>query len=157
MPLDAQAVPVAEIMSRKVIGVPPESPVRHAMELMVAHGISALPVLDGDVCAGMLSARDLMEIAYEFDKEITRREAVDDVMSCLLGWEEVSQALGDQLVSDVMTKSYHSVPPGAVCTEAARLMTSAGIHRLPVIDPATGSVVGIVSTTDVVRAVAEQG
>jgi CBS domain-containing protein len=49
-----------------------------------------------------------------------------------------------------------SLPPGAAVQEAARLMVPAGVHRILVVD-AGGELVGLVSSSDIVQAVAERG
>ena len=61
--------------------------------------------------------------------------------------------LEDTLVSEVMTRSIMSIGPDAEIRDAARLMLDRGVHRLLVLEG--GSLVGIVTATDVVRAVAE--
>ena len=148
------ACTVADIMSRHLVGVRPDRNARDALRLMVSQRVSAVPVVtEKGRCLGMLSARDLLEMACEFDEEITQREA-DDALLSLLGWEEVSEALSGQRVSDLMTDTFHSVIPTTPIPDAARLMIDAGVHRLPVVEAQSDMIVGIVSTTDIVRTVA---
>ena len=157
MPTGTHELTVSRIMSLDVIAVRPDQAIREALELMISHRLSALPVIsDDDDCVGMLSARDLIELAYALDKELKQGGPVDQAWVSLLDWEDISATLGQQLVSEVMTVDYHSLPPTAMCRDAARVMVQAGVHRLPIIDPTNGRVAGIVSTTDIVRAVADQ-
>jgi CBS domain-containing protein len=63
-------------------------------------------------------------------------------------------ALADHTVAEVMTQGpLCTVAPDAPVTDAARRMLRAGVHRLLVL--AGGALVGIVTTSDIVRAVAE--
>ena len=64
--------------------------------------------------------------------------------------------MAETTVGSVMTTSVVSLPPAAAVQEAARLMVLAGVHRVLVVD-ASGELVGLVSSSDIVRAVAERG
>jgi len=52
---------VAEIMTRDVIVVSPQTRTRDCMALMSRKRIRHLPVLDGDTVLGMISIRDIMD------------------------------------------------------------------------------------------------
>jgi CBS domain-containing protein len=67
-------------------------------------------------------------------------------------WNRMAEAT----VGSVMTTSVVSLPPDAEVREAARIMVMAGVHRILVVDDA-GDLVGLVSASDIVRAVAERG
>ena len=56
--------------------------------------------------------------------------------------------------SDVMTLGVATVPVGATLGEAARTLLDHRIRSLPVVDP-TGKLVGIVTESDLVRALAD--
>lgn len=62
--------------------------------------------------------------------------------------------LSEHVVGEVMTQKILSMPPDADVAEAARLMVGRGIHRLIVAKDE--ALVGIVSSMDFVRAVAEE-
>lgn len=53
----------------------------------------------------------------------------------------------DQAITDLMTESVETIPPGLRVGEAAAMMTNFGIKHLPVVDD--GDYVGIVSSTDI--------
>jgi CBS domain-containing protein len=61
--------------------------------------------------------------------------------------------LAEHTVGEVMTRSVVALSPDASVQEAAELMVKRGIHRVLVLRD--DELVGIVTTTDVVRAVAE--
>jgi CBS domain-containing protein len=82
-------------------------------------------------------------------------------------WEDSESEVGDRIehpdtpewnpldqhtVAEVMSRVVHQVAPLTPVTEAARLMEKEQIHRLLVVDD--GAPVGILTTSDIVRAVA---
>ena len=64
--------------------------------------------------------------------------------------------MAETTVGSVMTTAVVSLPPGAAVQEAARIMMPAGVHRILIVDE-SGDLVGLVSSSDMVRAVAERG
>jgi CBS domain-containing protein len=72
-------------------------------------------------------------------------------------WEHASAGSWDRLsehaVGEIMTRKLCFLPPDATVKEAARYMVDRDIHRVLVMDGAR--LLGIVSTTDIMRAVAD--
>jgi CBS domain-containing protein len=66
---------------------------------------------------------------------------------------EVGRRLGGVCVQDVMSTSPITVQESTPVAEVARVLVERRIHRLPVVD--SGALVGIVTTSDLVRAVAD--
>ena len=64
--------------------------------------------------------------------------------------------MAETTVGSVMTNAVVSLLPEAAVQEAARIMVPAGVHRILVVDSG-GELVGLVSSSDIVRAVAERG
>jgi len=64
--------------------------------------------------------------------------------------------MAETTVGSVMTTAVVSLLPEAAVQEAARIMVPAGVHRILVVDTG-GELVGLVSSSDIVRAVAERG
>ncbi|MCY1022542.1 HPP family protein [Pyxidicoccus sp. MSG2] len=123
--------PLTEVMSHPVVCVGPDDPAEVALRLLVEHGISGLPVVDAQRRPiGMLSRADLLEERLE---ALTEGEFGPRPRVC-----------------DLMTQQAMSLPETALVREAAALMSSYGVHRVPVRSPA-GELVGIVSTLDVLR------
>jgi CBS domain-containing protein len=67
-------------------------------------------------------------------------------------WNRMAEAT----VGSVMTSAVVSLPPGAAVQEAARIMLAEGVHRILVVDEG-GILVGLVSSSDMVRAVLDRG
>ena len=63
-----------EIMTKNVISVTRETPVREAMELMIKHRISGLPVVDEDMnLVGVLSEKDVVSLLYDTEALDTQK------------------------------------------------------------------------------------
>lgn len=171
-----------DIMTTDVITVTPETSLRAAMELFSAHHISGAPVVAGSKVVGVISANDIISFATtapepESDREPEGGEWVgaadpadeSDVPRRLLAelWASTGgepmeddgpaaaewDPLGDYTVSDAMTWGVYGLPPSTDVVAAAEQMRSADVHRLLVMDE--GHLLGIVTTMDIVRAVAQ--
>jgi CBS domain-containing protein len=61
---------VAEIMTREIVSIAPDTPVGELVHMMERRQIKRLPVLDGDVLVGIVSRADLMSaVARILDRE----------------------------------------------------------------------------------------
>ena len=91
---------IREIMQSKPIKVRPDSSVQLALELLIDHGISGLPVVDADdKIVGVLSEKDLLKLFYEnhtqtVESVMTRDPiaiSIDaplvDVLDCLMAYD----------------------------------------------------------------------
>jgi len=118
---------VSEIMSPSVIKVTPEDSVMEASRLLSRHNIGALPVcsLDGRI-RGIVTDRDIVIrcVASEADPEQTS-------------------------IREIMTRAVLGVSPEADVREAARIMSTEQVRRLPVLTG--GKVVGMLSLGDVAK------
>lgn len=140
---------VEQIMTRDVIAVAPDAPIAEAARLLVENGISGLPVVDArGTVVGILSEGDL----------IVRQKPRER-----LPWWRRFFAEGEELarqyqksmgttVAEVMTRSVICVTPDLPIESAAALLDEHRIRRVPVV--AAGTLVGIVSRGDLVRALA---
>lgn len=174
---------LSEIMTRNVVTVTPETTLREAVELFTAKHISGAPALSGHKVVGVVSAGDILDFAASTSQSVNsssddapwrdassedeteRADAtsgsyytdlyageVGDVDDRLGGRSDVS-VLDGHTVDEVMTRVAITLSPNDSVLAAADLMRSRSIHRVLVLDNET--LVGIVSTLDVARAVAE--
>jgi acetoin utilization protein AcuB len=120
---------VADVMSTDVEVIRPDAPADSAWHRLELRGIHHLVVVDHGTAVGVISARDLGEQAGE---RVRRRK----------------------LVSELMTPQMVTVSPGASLQHAARVMKGRGIGCLPVFRGER--LVGIVTTTDLLEALAER-
>jgi CBS domain-containing protein len=137
---------ISELMHRDVVSVSPETTLKEVAALLVQHRISGVPVClaDGRV-AGVVSEADIL----------VKEQAEPLELSGVLG-RLLDSAYGDherfeaRTAGDAMTSPAITVSPQQDVAEAARLMTSKRVNRLPVVEGST--LVGIVTRADLVRA-----
>jgi CBS domain-containing protein len=120
---------VDELMNGRVFTCRAHDPLKRAADLMWAHDIGSVVVVDeAGKAIGMVTDRDLLMCAHLNDK-----------------------ALGDELVSRAMSKELHAVHLGEPVDVAEALMKRRQVRRLVVIDP-SGQVAGVLSLNDLALA-----
>jgi CBS domain-containing protein len=133
---------VGEVMMRDVIFVRPDTSLLTVAELLLDHHISGVPVVDSKGrLQGVISQTDL--VRRQIDEEGEAGPSLDAGL----------HMVDSSVAADVMTKKVLTVDPGASLVEAAKVMVEASVHRVPVVTK-DGKLVGIVSTSDIVRWVA---
>ena len=139
----------ADLMTRDIVTVGPETPLADAIRLMLEHRVSGLPVVDGTgQLVGLLTEGDLLH----------RAETGTDTVR--LGWVQALLARGrmaeryvhthGRRVRDVMTRDVLTVGEASPLDDVIRIMESRHVRRVPVVEG--GRLVGIVSRSDLVRA-----
>jgi len=122
---------VANIMSTAIVTALPWFPAARLAELMVDENIGAVPIVDEDgTPVGIVTRSDLLEE------------------------DECEYEGGEATADDVMRRSPVTVGPSTPISEAARVMARQRVHHLLVVD-LEGHLVGLLSSFDVVRWVAE--
>lgn len=139
----------ADVMSREVIHVGPGATVGDVARLLIAHRISAVPVLDAaGAPLGMVSEGDLLGRA-----EGDRLAGRDWWLSLMAEpGSAVPATAATRTVEEVMHAPVLTIAPDTPLSEVAALLRAHMIKRLPVMQD--GRVVGIVSRADLVRVVA---
>lgn len=146
---------VQDFMTKHVVAVDPSDPVDEALKLMVENGVSAVPVVDGhDRCVGMLSSTDLLQLALQLGGELEALNTSEGLNHELLIEKLEHTGFSNQIVQEVMTSVPVTVQPETTIVAAAAAMVRNRVHRLGV-TAAKGKLVGLISTVDIVRAVAE--
>ncbi len=140
---------VRDVMSRGVITVRPETPLKEVARLMVERGISGVPVVDEDgAVVGVVSEADFV-IKERGAEAIHHR-----LLARLIGDSQKSENEFAKVVAEragsAMTSPAVTIDADAALRDAATLMIDRRINRLPVVDD--GRLVGIVSRADLVRA-----
>ncbi|HEX6222587.1 MAG TPA: CBS domain-containing protein, partial [Acidimicrobiia bacterium] len=136
---------VRDLMTADVITIGPDASLKEAARRMIEAGVSGLVVTDGGRLMGVITEADFVK--SESDRRPKKRARV-------LSWfsHDVEVPHFERLVGDVMTSDVVSVSPETDHAEAARLMQSKKIKRLPVVDD--GELLGIISRSDILRAFA---
>lgn len=150
--VSGQAMKARDFMTPSVLIVEPDTPVRRVAELLLEHGISAVPVVDNGVPVGLISDSDLVSRSstHACSRRCwgVRRLALGDAPEP----EELRSFEHARTARDVMSAPVISTSEDSDAREILRLMTSHGIKRLPVVR--AGRIVGIISRADLLRAIA---
>lgn len=144
----AEHTPITQVMTPDPVTVPDDLDVEQLVELLLERGLSRVPVVDaGGRPIGFISKTDLVldqfvrgdTLAAEPDVEAVGRGRHVHVV--------------EGLVRDVMTPTAESLPETATLADASRRMIDTLLHAMPVVS-ASGEVIGIVSSSDIVAWVA---
>ncbi len=125
---------IADLLRNKgsaVATVEPSATVADLIGALATHNVGAMPVVDDGVVIGIVSERDVV------------RRLHDD-----------GPAMLTATVAEIMTTDVTTCEPGTDVTELARIMTARRFRHLPVV--VDGSLVGIVSIGDIVKARIDQ-
>jgi CBS domain-containing protein len=77
---------IGEVMTRDVVSVTPDTPLREVVELMERHRIKRVPVLDGDVLVGILSRADLLRaLADALEEKPAPTTSDEEIRERILG------------------------------------------------------------------------
>ena len=147
-PEAAAETPVSKIMTPEVISVRAGTSIESVVELMLARGLSRVPVVDeADRPLGIISKTDLIEESHDRgdDGEQAARPRRFDKWVEPRGFHEEAPPRN---VEEVMTKTVISVDATASVARAAELMVSRHVHGIPVVSR-RGELVGFVSAMDV--------
>lgn len=131
-------------MTPNPVTVDPDTSVPDAMAMMKKGGFRRLLVMKNGDLVGIVTDRDL-------------REAMPSDATSLSVWE-INFLIARLLVKEIMTTRVISIDENASLEKAAELMLEYRIGGMPVVvsgtqnDPDGGAVVGIVTTSDVLRA-----
>ncbi len=143
---------VADVMTKDVITIAPDTPVEAIAKLLYEHQISGLPVVDGqNRVVGILSEGDLMAHSAAIGEAQPRSWWLRFFGDTASRAEEYLKSHG-RTAADVMSRSPMTVGPEASLAEVARLLEKHRIKRLPVVDG--GKLVGIVSRANLLRGLA---
>jgi CBS domain-containing protein len=122
-------VPIADVMTTRLVQAEPGESVRVAIRRMCDAGVGSIAVCDGSRLVGILTERDVLGLAAE---------GLD---------------LDDLPVREAMTERVVTVSPDADIVATARLMGERHIRHLPVVEGE--NLLGIVGIRDVLGALAE--
>ena len=144
------SIPTArDLMTRRVITVPPTAPVPDIARMLCDRGISAVPVVEKDgTVLGMVTEADLIRrLAGQEDAPVGwfRGLFIDPASRA----ERYARTHG-AVASDIMTQGAITISPHASAAEVAHLMEERNIRRLLVTE--SGRLVGLISRADLLRA-----
>jgi CBS domain-containing protein len=146
-----------DLMSREVTVLPEHMSLRAAAHLLSQAQISGAPVVDEQGrCIGVISATDFVQWAQKPQAAASRPDS--DRPPCICSeWQVVDwEDLPTEEVREYMTSDPVLVTPGTPIDRLAQIMIDAHIHRVIVVNRERRPI-GIVSSTDILAAVARAG
>ena len=142
-----------DLMSRPVRQLMAWTPVAEAAAFLLRHGISGAPVLDEHGrWIGVFTQNDMARAVENrltsssgVERSLETREPLVDPLS--LPPEELRKTP----VVAFMTRGLYTVFPGATVEEVIHTMTHFKVHRVFVIHEQEGTLLGVITTMDVMR------
>ncbi len=116
--------PISSVMTPRVVAITPDSPLRTGLQLMAAHDVRHLPVIEGSRCLGVVVETDIVRAV----------------------------AVGGPPLLGSLVRPVSMVPVGGRRSSAARAVLAADVDAVLVTDG--DQLVGIVTATDLVRSLA---
>lgn len=138
---------VSDVMTRTLIGVPPEMPLRDVARLLSEHRISGVPVIEEGTCIGVVSEADLL--VKQLGRSVSRRMPIEWIIGEHHDPAELRRRAATT-AREAMTSPAVTIAEDRLVREAAAMMVDKNVNRLPV--TRDGRVVGIVTRSDLVRA-----
>lgn len=136
-----QRATVKEIMTKNVKSISlHDGTIEAAKDIMAENKIRHLPVTNGEELAGIISLTDIKRVS--FGANYGQEAAVDKAVFSSLS------------LTQAMVYAPKVVSPETTIKEVAEILASEEFHALPVID--NTSLVGIVTTTDLINYLIEQ-
>ena len=115
---------VRELMTEEVATVTLATPLNEIASKMKEEDTGAIPVLDEDKLAGIVTDRDI-------------------VIRCIAEGKDPNELTAE----DILSRELETIEPDADVQEAARIMARRQIRRLPVVED--GELVGVISLGDI--------
>ena len=143
----------ADIMTKNVLTVTPETLVTKAVGIILKHGITALPVVDGDQrLVGMVSEDDLIR-STEAMRDTDRSWWLTLLTVSTTDLKEVF-GQGDRKVGEVMSRDVVLTSERQTLKKLIDMLSKRRIKQLPVVRD--DKLVGIVSRIDILRYLARE-
>jgi len=121
---------VEEVMTKNVISVKKDTPIREAMEIMLEKKISGLPVVEDDTTlVGILSEKDVVSLAYNIVYE--------------------TDSLEKKKVRNFMTERTVSFDKDDSLFDVCDFFAKNLFRRVPI--TSNGKLVGIISVPDIIK------
>lgn len=133
---------VEDVMTEDPVCLHFRATIGEAIRKLLESHVRHLPVLKDGVLVGMVSDRDL-------------RSGATPVLELLADPERFAERLAEP-VSSLMTSNVFSVTPDRDLQDVVELMLDEHVGAIPVVDPGSNKLVGIVSYVDILRTVREQ-
>jgi CBS domain-containing protein len=147
-------VSVREYMDDDPGTVKPDTKAEDVAKLLGEHELHGVPVVnDAGRCVGIVTENDLVMADEEGDLHIPHYIELFGglvFLESVRGFEKRLKKAMAATAKDMMTADPTTIGPDADVHDAARLISSSGHNRLPVVEH--GRLVGVITRADVLRA-----
>ena len=145
-----------EIMTREVITVSQNTPIKDLADLFIKHKVNGFPVLDenGEL-TGIVTEKNLIE--QNKNLHIPTVIALFDAVIYLESekkFEEEMKRFNATQVKDICSDNVITVSANTDFNEIASLMAEKGVHSIPVVDGK--KILGIIGKLDIIKGLAQR-
>lgn len=141
----------ADIMTKEVITVTPETTVIELAQLLASKGISGAPVLDSSgMLVGVVTENDLID-----QKKKVHIPTVITILDSVFylenpdKMEKEMKKIAGATVGDIYTKKPRTVDEETLIDEIATLMAEKNVHTLPVMRG--NQLIGVIGKKDIIK------
>lgn len=144
---------VKDIMVKNVTTLSPNMFVKDAAKRLSELEISGLPVVDENgKLVGMFTEKDILKaILPSYIEKVGKFVYEDDTK----GIKKKLETLSNTKIKEIMRKEVVTITEDTSCSEAARIILTQKVRRIPVIDK-ENRVLGIVARCDILRVLMEE-
>ncbi len=142
-----RSIKAKDVMTRDVVFVDINTPMKEVAQTLGSHGISGLPVVDleGKV-VGVISEKDFLRHMGAQDKMTFMAFVAERLKEAWC----VDESIGERTAGEMMTSPAVTIDENKPIIEIATLFKEKNINRAPVINQ-QGGLVGLVSRADIIE------
>ena len=143
----------SDIMTKDVVTVALDTPVRELAEILLSNNINGVPVVEGGKLVGIATESDLV-----FQNKRFKVPPVIAILDSFLylnnpeKMEKEMRKIAGATVGDICSDTIVTITPDTPLDEIATIMTEKGVHTLPVLTE-DATMVGIVGKKDIIRTI----
>ncbi|MFT5681825.1 MAG: CBS domain-containing protein [Myxococcota bacterium] len=131
---------ITKIMTSNLTTAHLQQPLSEVRATMAEGGFHHMLVVNGKKLIGLISSTDLLRVSYQYGQDVRQTDAIlDDTVD----------------VGSLMSRDLITLSEGNTVRDAVDIFSQGQLHSLPVVD-SDGNLVGLATTTDVLRYMKEQ-
>ncbi len=139
---------VKEVMTKEIKSISPDMSAKAALDMLIEMKISGLPVIDENgKLTGMFTEKEILKnILPSYVHHVGKFEYMENpkgVKTKIANLEKVK-------VKDIMRRDVTTISEEATLTEAARIILTQKVRRMPVLDR-EGKIIGIAAREDILK------
>jgi len=145
---------VKDFMTRDLTSLSPESTLKKAVSLLSKASLTGVPVVDKELkVVGFVSEKDIIQIAFPSSAGLVHDSIFVHDFSRIL--QQLGE-IGEKKVDDAMTSDPIVTDEEKTDEEVAEIMLTEKIKILPVVRPKTKILAGVVTRSDLLKALFEK-